>query len=82
MGRLNDAPIAPLGGEGNDPIYRSLVREWRVGLIDYLRVSAWESAYPIGAVYTSIDNTSPSVIFGGTWAVLSAVSPYTWNRLT
>lgn len=26
-------------------------------------------AYPIGAVYESVDNTNPSSLFGGTWAV-------------
>lgn len=25
------------------------------------------SAYPIGSIYTSVNSTSPSVLFGGTW---------------
>ncbi len=28
--------------------------------------------YPIGAVYTSVDSTSPETLFGGTWAAFAA----------
>lgn len=43
------------------------------------------TAYPVGSVYTSTQNTDPSTLFGGTWASLGSPSGYSetiyaWKR--
>lgn len=32
--------------------------------------SDWETIYPIGSIYMSLNSTSPAVLFGGTWEQL------------
>ena len=32
-----------------------------------IKSSDWESIYPIGSIYTSVNSTSPASLFGGTW---------------
>jgi len=43
---------------------------------------AWRSVYPVGAVFTSVDDTSPAETFGGTWeAVENSLNLYMWKRV-
>lgn len=46
----------------------------------YKNGSSWSSlmlqAYPVGAVYISYVSTSPSSLFGGTWAPITGRFPY------
>ena len=32
-----------------------------------IKTSDWETIYPIGSIYTSVNSTSPASLFGGTW---------------
>jgi hypothetical protein len=42
---------------------------------------AWRSIYPVGAVYTSVENKSPATLFGGTWeSMQSSTGIYMWKR--
>ena len=38
------------------------------------------AVYPVGAVYMSVDHTSPDSIFGGTWVEITTGDIYTWKR--
>lgn len=42
---------------------------------------AWESVYPVGAIYLSAEDTEPSRLFGGEWeAVTNSLNLYMWKR--
>lgn len=45
-------------------------------------VNIIELVYPVGAVYTSVDPTSPADLFGGSWEQISTTSPYSWKRIS
>ena len=42
----------------------------------------FNSIYPVGAIYTSTVNTSPSSLFGGTWSSITCpfTDSYSWKR--
>lgn len=40
-------------------------------LLRALKLLMWQSIYPVGAIYISTASTSPAVLFGGTWQVIS-----------
>lgn len=37
------------------------------GIIDTKVGAYWETVYPVGSIYISLENTSPEVLFGGEW---------------
>ena len=39
----------------------------RVTAVETNSNDKWEEIYPIGSIYTSVSNTSPATLFGGTW---------------
>lgn len=56
--------------ELEDELY--LIHESNIELI-------FNSLYPLGSIYTNIDNTLPFAI--GKWKPLSTSSPFTWTRV-
>lgn len=40
------------------------------GTLENLDDKIWEKVYPIGSIYISINNTNPSILFGGKWRLL------------
>ena len=32
-----------------------------------IQTADWETIYPIGSIYMSLNATSPATLFGGTW---------------
>ena len=38
-----------------------------------------DKTYPVGAIYMSVNNTSPSTLFGGTWVQLTDTFLYASN---
>lgn len=68
--------------------YQGTEQEWidhfGLDLTDYIKTSeVFDMIYPVGSVYISVNNTSPSSLFGGTWEqiedtfLLSAGDTYT-----
>jgi len=56
----------------NGQIWRRVLRDdtWNVWeRTDVRRDSIWHIVYPVGAIYTSVVDTSPASLFGGTWEV-------------
>ena len=47
-------------------------------------VNIVELIYPVGAVYTSADSTSPADLFGGSWVDITAegATLYSWKRIS
>lgn len=38
-------------------------------------------AWPVGSIYQSTRPTNPAQLFGGTWAEMPSLGPYTWERI-
>ena len=46
--------------------------------------NVWQKVYPIGSIYYCTNNNDPSVVFGGTWEQITAISTDTvkaWTRI-
>lgn len=44
----------------------------------------WDYIYPVGALYMSVNGTSPADLFGGAWAQVVGMTPegiYAWKRI-
>ncbi|MDY4041331.1 MAG: head fiber protein [Collinsella sp.] len=38
-------------------------------------------SWPVGSIYQSTRPTNPAQLFGGTWAAVPSLGPYTWERI-
>lgn len=80
--RKHEPLRVPHGWEGQA---RALVVQLERILSDiYLHMhndDAWRSVYPVGSVYTAVNDTSPAELFGGSWeAVANSLNLYMWKR--
>lgn len=41
-------------------------------IIDAVLAAVYDQIYPVGTIYTSVDNTDPGTLFGGTWAAFGS----------
>ena len=49
--------------------YQSAISEMQTTLQNSIN-SYWQTIYPVGAIYISVNSTSPATLFGGTWEAL------------
>jgi hypothetical protein len=54
--------IDTLQTQTNERLNAPSIRAVRDGLAD-----KWQDIYPIGSIYMSVNDTNPSLVFGGTW---------------
>lgn len=40
--------------------------------IEEIKAAIFDAVYPVGTIYTSVDNTNPGTLFGGTWSQFGA----------
>lgn len=50
---------------------RVSIEELSNDIANLVKSSILNSCYPIGSIYMSVESTSPSILFGGTWGALN-----------
>ena len=67
------AAAAPVVLAEGEPGYDSALKRFKIGDgATAFSALEWNTIlpYPVGAIYMSVDSTSPATLFGGTWAAL------------